>query len=414
MNIWIVNPYGTLPSEGWREYRSLMLARALAEDGHDVTWWISDFEHRRKSYRSCGELSDPLLPKGVRVMGVHSTPYIRNISLQRIRYEINYGREFGRMALAESPPDVIVMGDPALFFGAPVLAYRARVGCKLILDVIDLWPELFTVTLPKLFQPLGRFIFSPLYRKRVKLIKRCDAVVAVSQDYMNVVLQAKNIDIPNLVSYLGIDVIRQRGLKFNPVLAKKLREFRAEHSLVAVYAGTLGDAYDMDLLLSAVAKSAGRGNGLAFVVAGDGPRKNDVDACARKYPQHLLFLGALPPDDLVTLYQIADVGLMTYVPGSTVAMPVKFFDYLVAGLAVLSSLQREVHQAIDEHQIGMNYRASDLSDFLRCLSVMSTNVALLQSFKAAAFNLAEEYDTAKQYSNFSHFIERVCVARVGR
>jgi hypothetical protein len=154
MLVWIVNPYGTLPSEGWREYRSLMLARALAEKGHEVTWWISDFEHRSKSYRGCGELYDPLLPKGVRVIGVHSTAYVRNISLQRIRYEINYGLELGRLAFKESAPDVIVMGDPALFFGAPVLAYQQRVGCKLVLDIIDLWPELFTLTLPKFLRPL--------------------------------------------------------------------------------------------------------------------------------------------------------------------------------------------------------------------------------------------------------------------
>jgi glycosyltransferase involved in cell wall biosynthesis len=207
---------------------------------------------------------------------------------------------------------------------------------------------------------------------------------------------------------LGIDVFKQRELNLNSVLDIKLREFRSGHSLVAVYAGTLGDAYDMDLLLSAVVRAAGNGNGLAFVVAGDGPRKKDVDAYARKYPNHLLFLGAIPPDDLATLYQNADVGLMTYVSGSTVAMPVKFFDYLVGGLAVLSSLQRDVHKAIDEHQIGMNYRASDLSDFLRCLNVMANNTALLQAFKAAAFNLAEEYDTAKQYGNFCCFVERVC------
>jgi hypothetical protein len=49
--IWIVNPYGTLPSEGWRDYRSYMLAKALANRGYQVLWWISDFEHRSKTRR---------------------------------------------------------------------------------------------------------------------------------------------------------------------------------------------------------------------------------------------------------------------------------------------------------------------------------------------------------------------------
>lgn len=408
MRVWIVNPYGTLPSEGWREYRSLLLARALAEHGHEVTWWISSFEHRSKSYRGHGKLSDPLLPAGVRVIGVNSTPYHRNISLQRIRYEISYGREFARMAESETPPDVIVMGDPALFFGAPVLRYRERVGCKLILDVIDLWPELFTVALPKVLQPLGHLIFSPLYTRRRNLVRHCDGVAAVSQDYLKVALQGQTIRIPSLVAYLGIDVEKLRSLPLNYVLDAQLRKFRANHALVAVYAGTLGDAYDMDLLIEAVAKVAQQGHGIAFVIAGDGPRKSDIEACAKKYPHHLIFLGALPSDDLKTLYKNADVGLMTYVSGSTVAMPVKFFDYIAGGLAVINSLERDVDFIISENKLGQNYIASDVSDFLRLLRHYVDNKQELAAAKSNSETIAFDFDCRRQHELYSEFIEHVC------
>lgn len=408
MKIWLINPYGNLPSEGWRDYRTTMLARTLASRGHEVIWWISDFEHRSKSYRGSGELRDQLLPEGVRVIGVHSTAYRNNISLMRVRYEINYGLEFARMAIKESPPDVIVLADPALFFSAPVLAYRERVGCKLVLDVIDLWPELFTVALPKLLQPLARLIFFPLYRRRMNLINQCDAVVAVSQDYLCAALQGQVRKIPSLVSYLGIDVRHQRLLGLNSFLDEKLSKFRIGHSLVAVYAGTIGDAYDIDILIDAVVKSAAENNGLGFIVAGDGPRRRDVEVCSMMYPNHLLFLGTLPPDDLKTLYKNADVGLMTYVQGSTVAMPVKFFDYLVSGIAVLSSLHRDVRQIINEQHVGMNYQAGDLIDFLRCLNSMKEDRVLLQLFKAASYDLASKYDIVNQYDNFSCFVERAC------
>ena len=160
MKIWIVNPYGALPSEGWREYRSFMLAKALAARGHEVTWWISDFIHRSKTYRACGEISDPLLPQGVSVIGVHSTPYSRNISWKRVKYEENYGLELVRIAEKKAVPDLIVMGDPALFFGRTILAYRNKFRCQMVLDVIDLWPELFTVALPKWLRPASRFFFT--------------------------------------------------------------------------------------------------------------------------------------------------------------------------------------------------------------------------------------------------------------
>jgi glycosyltransferase involved in cell wall biosynthesis len=406
MKVWIVNPYGTLPSEGWREYRSSMLAKALASRGHEVTWWISDFEHRSKSFRACGVLHDSLLPRGVRVVGVRSSPYKRNISLQRIRYEMNYGSELARLAEKEPIPDLIVLGDPALFFAPPVVAYRDKVGCKLIVDVIDLWPELFSVTLPKLLQPFSRFIFSPLYKRREKLIETCDAVVAVSNDYLDTVLRTQTKNIPRQVAYLGIDLEKQRVLPFNSSLNEKLRAFKSRFALTAVYAGTLGDAYDMDLLLNAVRQIDAQDRDVQFLIAGDGPRKADIIAAAKRHPDSLLFLGALPSDDLKTLYANADVGLMTYLPGSTVAMPVKFFDYLSGGLAVLSSLERDVRQAIDEHKVGLSYQPSNLEDLLRCISVFKNDPEKLLKTRCFSRKLATAYDATVQHKIFSEFIEK--------
>lgn len=407
MKVWIVNPYGTLPSEGWREYRSSMLAKALASRGHEVTWWISDFEHRSKTFRARGVLHDSLLPHSVRVIGVHSKPYTKNISLKRIRYEMSYGKEFARLAEMEAIPDVIILGDPALFFAPPVVAYRDKAGCKLIIDVIDLWPELFSVTLPKSLQSFSWFIFSPLYKRREKLIETCDAVVAVSYDYLDTVLRTQTKNIPRQVAYLGIDLEKQRELPLNPSLNEKLRTFKSRFSLTAVYAGTLGDAYDMDLLLNAVRQTDTQNGNVGFLVAGDGPRKADIMAASKRYPNSLLFLGALPPDDLKTLYANADVGLMTYLPGSTVAMPVKFFDYLSGGLAVLSSLQRDVGQAIDEHKVGLSYQPSNLENFLDCISFFKNNQQKLHETKSFSKKLAQKYDANTQHNIFVQFIEKV-------
>lgn len=405
MKIWIINPYGTLPSEGWREYRSSMLAKALANRGHEVTWWISDFEHRSKSYRKCGELNDPLLPQGVRIISIHSSPYAKNISMKRIRYEISFGKEFACLAKNESIPDAIVLGDPSLFFSAPVVAYRNKVGCSLILDVIDLWPELFTLALPKPLQPIGKLIFSPLYQRRKKLISNCDAVAAVSHDYLDTVLRSQKRKIPSQVAYLGINTNDQDALPINPVLDEKLRAFKSRFSLTVVYAGTLGDAYDMDILLAAVHRIDEEKRNIGFLVAGDGPRKPDMVAATKRYPDRFLFLGSLPPNDLKTLYANSDVGLMTYLPGSTVALPVKFFDYLAGGLAILSSLERDVKKIIKENNIGLNYTPSNLDDFLQKVSYYEKNIDILNETKRLAKSLSSEYNSNKQHNIFSKFIE---------
>jgi glycosyltransferase involved in cell wall biosynthesis len=405
MNIWIVNPYGTLPSEGWREYRSYLLAKALALRGHAVTWWISDFEHRSKSYRGCGSLTDPLLPEGVRVIGVHSTPYKKNISIQRIFYEVNFGKEWVKAAENELAPDLIVLADPALFFGSPVVEYRKKCGCKLVLDVIDLWPELFTLALPSFMRPLARSIFHPLFQRRKKLVQSSDGVVAVSHDYLAAVMQNQQSKPPCAVAYLGIDMMQLRSSTINPKLNAQLMAFRCQFSLIVVYAGTLGDAYDMDLLLQAVARVNREGRSIGFIFAGDGPKKHDVLYTASKFSKNMLFLGSLPASDLLTVYVNADIGLMTYLPGSTVAMPVKFFDYLVGGLAILSSLDRDVRGLIEEHDVGLTYRASDIDDFFRCLNIFDSDKNLLKVIRENSKILANRYDSSVQYESFAKFIE---------
>jgi hypothetical protein len=50
-NVWIINPYGSLPSEGWRSTRTVLLARTLVECGFNVTWFLSAFSHIAKRTR---------------------------------------------------------------------------------------------------------------------------------------------------------------------------------------------------------------------------------------------------------------------------------------------------------------------------------------------------------------------------
>jgi glycosyltransferase involved in cell wall biosynthesis len=405
MNIWIVNPYGTLPNEGWREYRSFLLAKALALRGHQVTWWISDFEHRSKSYRGRGILTDPLLPNGVRVIAVHSTPYKKNISIQRILYEVNFGKEWIKSAQNEPAPDLIVLADPALFYSSPVVEYRKKRGCKLVLDVIDLWPELFTVALPNFIRPLARSIFYPLFQRRRKLVNSSDGVVAVSHDYLSAVMQNQEPKPPCAVAYLGIDMAQQQSSTINTKLQAQLIKFRSQFSLTVVYAGTLGDAYDMNLLIKAVNRVNDDGRSIGFIFAGDGPKRRDVLDAANKFSKNMLFLGSLPASDLPTLYANADIGLMTYLPGSTVAMPVKFFDYLVGGLAILSSLDRDVRRLIEDHGVGLTYRPSDIEDFFRCLDTFDFDRYSLSIIRAKSRILADSFDSSVQYESFAKFIE---------
>jgi len=116
MNIRLFNPYDLIPGEGWRDCRFTILGKALAERGHDVTWWTANFSHHFKKFRSEGGEDRPV-SNLFRIRFVPMTSYEKNISFGRLAYEVLYSRSVFRRALESGPPDRIVWEDPPQVVG---------------------------------------------------------------------------------------------------------------------------------------------------------------------------------------------------------------------------------------------------------------------------------------------------------
>jgi glycosyltransferase involved in cell wall biosynthesis len=403
MKVWIINPYGTLPSEGWREYRSSMLARALADRGHEVTWWISNFEHRSKSFRAKGLLTDHNLPSAVNIISVPSSFYAKNVSLLRVRYEYLFGRNFINIAEEATKPDVIVLADPSLFYSKSVIRYAKKAGAKIILDVLDLWPEQFQVALPQFLRPLGRLIFSPLYSRRQRLVDAVDAVVGVTKDHLSAVNPPQNK--PSLVAYLGLDfnkflVDRQRAIP------AEIQSFVQESDFLVIYAGTLGEAYDIATVLTAAQMAIKGNNKIKFIFAGDGPYNQSVRALSEQFPNNVLFLGKVSAEVLPSIYNICHVGICSYSKDSTVTMPVKLYDYLAGGLFILYSINGEIDNLMSQNSCGIHYTPSNFEELSMCILKASYNHEV-NSLKYNSLNLALQFDQSVQHNNFASLIEKI-------
>lgn len=98
MNVWIINPYGTLPDESWRTYRSTMIANALVKAGHSVVQFISNFEHRSKRYRFDKYTVRNFGP-GYTVHVIPTSSYRSHISLARIKYERSFAKGVSKASI---------------------------------------------------------------------------------------------------------------------------------------------------------------------------------------------------------------------------------------------------------------------------------------------------------------------------
>jgi glycosyltransferase involved in cell wall biosynthesis len=408
LKIWIVNPYGTLPSEGWREYRSAMLARALQKRGHQVIWWIANFEHRSKKFRE-SVTQDPLLPDGIQIRCLPTNAYRKHVGLGRIKFESRFGHGFANAAVNEERPDAIILAEPSLFFGLPVRKFAKEFNIPIIVDVIDLWPELFHILLPRPLKVFGKLVFSPLYRRRKNLILQSKGVAAVAGNYRDAVMAGQPTK-PTGVFYWGVDVAMFQAARNSKKRPELFNRWPAQYDgLTVVYAGTLGAAYDIGTVCEAARALCNKTDvPVRFIFAGDGPLKPTVEKLAHDFPQQVAFVGSMPAEDLIPFYLNSDVGLCSYARGSTVSMPIKVFDYLAAGLAVASSLDGEIKTLV-EAGCGVQYVAEDPDNLARRLETLAQNKKLAVTIKSKAHDRSVDFDISYQYGLFAQFIENATV-----
>lgn len=401
MNVWIINAYGNLPNENWRPHRSYMAAKAFAQCGHNVSYWISNIDHRSKNYRT--KTSNNNLNNLINVKIVESSRYFEHISLKRIKYELNFIKNFYKIAEKETKkPDIIVIGEPALFVSYQFIKFTKKYKIPFIIDMVDIWPELFKVSLPNLLKPFHSLIFYPFYKKRDWFIKKASAVLSVSNAYLELASKINNSPFKKVI-YWGVDLVSFKNINLNNLGFKKNK-----NEIWLIYAGTLGDNYDTKGLIEFAKLIENSNFDYRLFIAGDGNLKKFLtNSIANLKLKKTHYLGRVDPLKLVGFYKLCDIALSTYTKESTVSMPIKAFDYLSAGLPMLNSLGMDLGEMINKYQLGINYRAGDSKDLFNKLEYLSANKDLLIQLKKNCFEFSKQFDEKSLYKEYVNFCEMV-------
>ena len=399
LSVWIVNPYGELPSEGWSTYRTFLLAEALSERGHEVHCFISSFNHRLKEPRSVDEGYESPCGK-IKTTVVPTSGYTSHTSISRVSSEMRFGRAFRSISASMSAPDIVVLADPCIFYGWSVVKAPILRKAKLIIDVLDLWPEMFVSLLHPKLSFMGESLFMPLKLWRSFLHSHAKAIVGVSSDYVAAVkpraTQAAEVFyIGSNTSPIPLEGPAARVLQ-RPMTSRK-------YELTLIYAGTLGSKYDIELLIEAARLFTASERSVGFVICGDGPKASLFDSAL--IPSNVHFLGRVNQKVLLELYQEADIGVMPYCWGSEVSMPLKLYDYLNHGLPVISSLRRESRQIIEQGSCGLYYEAESLSDFSARIEEYLYSRTKLNAHAARAKDVAGRFDCLLQHQRYAKFLE---------
>lgn len=409
MNIWIINPYGSLPDESWRTYRSTMIANALQNRGHKVVQFISNFEHRSKTYRTPGYAIKTYSD----LYSIHVIPsksYKNHISLDRVRYERSFGKNVVKYAKNLDIPDVVILAEPAIAYYDTLLSWlKNDLKTKIVIDLIDIWPELFHLLVPKRIDFLAKIALTPLYYWRKRLYKKADGIVAVSKNYLNI---AKKITpfregMADVVYWCipSSEIVVNHELPKNKIT--EIIDNKGKDEIWCIYAGTLGENYDMISIIEAtnLVRKKYDSSRFKLLIAGDGPLST---FCEEKCNNtSMVFLGRLSSIELAEVFKHCDFALSTYKGRSTVSMPIKAFDYFAFGLPIVNSLGRDLGDFVTFNEVGINYEAENIEDLYNAIVILIEDNVKRLYMKDNAVALSYEFSEEKQYLKFINVIENV-------
>lgn len=410
MRVWLVTVGEPLPCDGPNErlHRGGMLSEALATRGHEVLWWSSTFDHSRK--RSRGDEREVSLPDGSRIRMLHGPAYRRNVSLARLANHRAIGRRFRELAPAEPTPDVILASWPTIELSREAVTYGRARGIPVVLDVRDLWPDIFVELAPPTARGLARLAVSPMTRAARAAFGGAAAITGVTPAFVAWGLGQAGRPAS------AADVAFPLGYSDQPPEPRAIAEAEAAWArlglgldpseFVVAFVGTMG-LQKLDLAPVLAAARALQGRGVRFVLCGDGDGLARFKAMARGL-DNVVFPGWVGRSEIWTLMRIASVGLAPYRSSLnyTGNLPNKPIEYLSAGLPILSSLDGTLRALLRRHGCGITYGGAD--DLVSALVGLRESPGRLEAMSAAASGLyRDEFVAEDVYDAMAEHLETV-------
>jgi glycosyltransferase involved in cell wall biosynthesis len=134
---------------------------------------------------------------------------------------------------------------------------------------------------------------------------------------------------------------------------------------------------------------------ITLSLRGDGPLRQKLEDCARlaEVADRVHFLPHVPPDQIMAELEGYPVGVVPYLPVSLsfyYSSPVKVFEYMMGGLAVLASDFPEIRRIIETTSAGLLYNTTSPQSFAAAVDTLARDPDLLARCQQAARRAADE------------------------
>ncbi|MDR7334690.1 glycosyltransferase family 4 protein [Roseateles asaccharophilus] len=341
MRILLVNHYAGSPRHGM-EFRPYYLAREWVRAGHEVTIVAASHSHVRAVQPEVPGQAVEELIDGIRYRWLPVPAYQGN-GVGRLRNILSFLRQLRADAwrlTREFRPDAVIASStyPMDVWVAKKLAKLAK--ARLVYEVHDLWPlsliELSGMSPRHPFVMLCGKAEADAYRDADRVVSMLPCV----QEHM----ASRGLDCAKLhivPNGFAPEEWQGEAAPLGDTLRAHLDAERAAGRVIVGYAGSMGLPNALDVLLDAAAKL--KDQPLSFVLVGSGHEATRLaESAAAEGLANVRFFAPIPKAQIPTLlghFDIAYIGWQRTPIYRFGIAPNKLIDYLMAGCAVLHSVE---------------------------------------------------------------------------
>ncbi len=417
MNIWLVTIGEPVPvREGVRDrlHRTGYFAHLLAKNGHNVIWWTSTFNHflKQRLFDNDTFLS---INERLQIRLLHGCGYRNNVSFSRIRDHKQIAKKFSKFIReSENKPDVIVSAFPTIELCLESVKFGKQFSVPVVLDMRDMWPDIFVDSMPGIMRPFARMFFSPMFKDARVACAQATAITGITEGFVEWGLQRGQRH------RTIFDRSFPMGYVSNPPSSESIckaeifwdeKGITVKHGeLIACFFGTLGRQFDLDTVIMAVKRLNEKKIPVRFILCGSGDRLQHYKQKAEGL-SNIVFPGWVDASAIYVLMRRADIGI-TPMPNRydfLATINNKAIEYMSAGLPIVSSPAKgTLYDLLAQGQCGLSYDCGDVEGLTKILLRLCDD---RNSLKKMAENSArlfrERFVAEKVYGEMKEYLENV-------
>jgi glycosyltransferase involved in cell wall biosynthesis len=168
-------------------------------------------------------------------------------------------------------------------------------------------------------------------------LKLCDRALIITEGLLKKIIQynphlkAKKLQV--MPSGANLEL-------FKPLEKHQSRKkLKSKHSKIIGFAGTLLNHQGIDTLIKAAPSIIKKNPSVIFLILGEGPKKNEwIDLVTKqKLTKNFFFTGQIPYNEMPLWLGATDICVAPFHNNAGIRSPVKIFDYMACGKAVVAS-----------------------------------------------------------------------------